>query len=104
MAEKTSKHQMTEKEIVEICKYFWTSDKDGDGKLDKQEFRTMIKKLNIPMSREDVDHAFYTADVDKVQSFFIRTSQFRPRLSVIDFWPLYSQIFPVDIFSLKWKR
>ena len=93
---KGSKHQMTEKEIVEICKYFWTSDKDGDGKLDKQEFRTMIKKLNIPMSREDVDHAFYTADVDKVQ-FFKNQSISAVLLIYLD--SVFSKLFRMMVLS-----
>ena len=55
---------ISQKELIECCKYFWSSDKDGDGKLSPYEFSELLGTLGMKVNNRDLYKAFKVADAD----------------------------------------
>ena len=55
---------MTEEDVRRGCRYFWSNDKDCDGKLNAVEFAGMLSSLGMELEQRDVSRAFRMADID----------------------------------------
>ena len=56
--------KISESAILRGCKYFWKSDKDGDGRLNHTEFAQMLNMLGMDLDVRSVYRAFRIVDVD----------------------------------------
>ena len=54
--------------MIRMCSYFWSADKDGDGKLSRAEFGNMVRNLQLDMDEHHIDKAFQKSDKDDTDS------------------------------------
>lgn len=58
------RQQSLDSDISALCKYFWYSDKNADGKLSSLEFLKMLDVLGMKLSDKEKQTAFTQADGD----------------------------------------
>ena len=56
---------LTEAEMKESCKYFWSCNVSGSGRLSKQEFVKLLNELGLSVRRKNAERAFEIADASK---------------------------------------
>ena len=56
---------LSEAEVKESCKYFWSCDDNGDGKLSKHEFINLLAELGLSLRRRSAERAFEIADTSR---------------------------------------